>query len=72
LAAELADAVASLRKLTGEHSGAGGGGTKALERGFPPAQVLLARLWQRAEGVPRVDLRRSLRLLQVRTFFFIF
>jgi hypothetical protein len=71
LAAELADAVASLRKLTGEHSGAGGGGTKALERGFPPAQVLLARLWQRAEGVPRVDLRRSLRLLQVRTFIFL-
>jgi len=64
LAGELADAVAVLRRLTGEHSGAGGGGTKALERGFAPAQVLLARLWQRAEGVPRVDLRRSLRLLQ--------
>jgi len=64
LASELADAVAVLRRLTGEHSGAGGGGTKALERGFAPAQVLLARLWQRAEGVPRVDLRRSLRLLQ--------
>lgn len=66
LAVELADAVAALRKLTGEHSGAGGGGTKALEHGHPQAQVLLARLWQRAEGVPRVDLRRSLRLLQVR------
>ena len=64
LARELADAVAVLRRLTGEHSGAGGGGTKALEKGFAPAQVLLARLWQRAEGVPRVDLRRSLRLLQ--------